>query len=511
MKTNLFYIKTITRSALFLLTLLFLFFLTYNLYESIFVSITYFTANYIYSIICFNLFLVTASTYTMLNRSNVLIFLERDSLKKQYSLILSCGIISSIIALLPVSLMFLFANDLTQPTFLLKGITHFLIIWLISNTLAAVIGSSMGLLIKNKFSYLSSLIVYGFFVWVSSNIPIKPINKYLNIFDDNTYIVSNNLSGIIFNTDYFLDKLFIILIIFSFIFIVRIFLVPKKKIINSLILSILVVSIFSLPIWSNSNYQTVTFPTNQSMKNISYEIQEYNMNLELNNKLKNKATLKIGFLENSKDIVLALDNIFSVKNLKISNSPTSFTHNNNLINIPSTHKKGDVITLTIDYEGTVNMNNNIGFNTYYVAESAINLPGSVFDWYPNLRNQSSIDFEVTVNSSAKIYSNISSLSSEEEHLVGTANSLNIFAGQYQQAEVDGIQYIIPNSFTVNGFKSDLESIIKSMLGNKNFPEDDLLVLKDKKYKRVIVGIWPFGVSSSPVQIIGDTILVYYNQ
>lgn len=510
MKTYLFYIKTTTKSALFLFTLLFISFLTYKVYGAINISVSYFTAVYVYSIICFNLFLVTTSTYIMLNRSNILRFLERDILKKQYSLIVSCTVITLFTASFPILLMFFFKNDLTQPIFLLKGITHFLIIWLLSNILAVVIGSSISLLVRNKFSYLFSLLVYGWFVWMSMNLPIKPINRYLNIFDDNTYTLSNNISGPLFNMNYFLDKLFLILVIFLFIFLVRSFVASKMRVINFLILGVLIISVCLLPIWSNSKYLSDSIQTNQNVKN-TYEIQKYNMNLELTNKLKNKVTMLINFPKDSKDITLALDNIFVIKNLKINNNSVSFTNKNDVVTIHSSHKQGDTITLTMEYEGTVDVVNNIGVNTYYVTKSAINLPGYFFDWYPNIKGQSSIDFNISVDATTKIYSNIPSVSSNEKHLVGSSNSLNIFAGQYQQVQVDKIQYIIPISYNFDGFKSNFESLVNNISENTNLSKDDLLIIKNKNYTRVIVGVWPFDISSNPVQVIGDTILVNYNQ
>lgn len=486
-------------------------FLTYKVYGAISISVSYFTTVYIYGIICFNLFLLTASTYTMLNSSTVLRFLERDRLKKQYALIVSCTIITLFIALFPIVLMLIFKNDLTPPLFLLKGMAHFLIIWLLSNLLAAVIGSSISLLVRNKFAYLLSLLVYGWFVWMSMHSPAKPINRYLNIFDDSTYILSNNISGPLFNRNYFLDKLFLILVLFLLIFLVRSVVSSKRRAINCFILGGLIISVGVLPIWSQANHQSVRIPAYQTVKS-PYKIQKYTMNLELTNKLKNKATMVINFPKDSKDIVLALDDIFVVKNLKLDHQPVSFTHKNNVVTIPSSHKQGESVTLTMEYEGFVDVVNDIGVNTYYVTKSAINLPGYFFDWYPNIKGQGLSDFDVSIDAAAKkVYSNISAVSSNnEKHLTGSSNSLNLFAGQYQQVQADQIQYIIPISDNIDGFKSSFQSSIDTIPEHAGLSKEDLFILKNKNYTRVIVGIWPFEINSHSVQVIGDTVLVNYN-
>src|SRR5690606_25661798 len=128
------------------------------------ISVSYFTSNFVFNVICFNLFIITVTTSVMHERTNVLTFLERDQLKKQISLLISSISLSLLVALFPVFLIVIFKNELLQPNFLIKEIFHFLTIWLLANLLAAVIGSSIGLLVKNKLSYLISLVVYGMFV-----------------------------------------------------------------------------------------------------------------------------------------------------------------------------------------------------------------------------------------------------------------------------------------------------------------------------------------------------------
>lgn len=507
MKTHLFYMKTMTKNVLFLFTLLFIVFLTYQTYGAAGVSVSLFTSVYTYSFITFNLFLVIASTYIMLNRSDALKFLERDVLKKQYNLIVAGIAIALVVAVLPVAIMIFFKNDMTQTAFLLKGIAHFLIIWLLASGLAIVIGSSVSLLVRNQFAYLVSLGIYGGLVWMSVNSPDTPIKRYLNIFDDTTYIASNNLSGPLVNMNYLLDKLFVLFLILVLIFLVRSFLAAKRKVVNILLLAVCIASLGLLPVWGQSTLQMIEPPLNQTaeMEN-KYEIQQYNMDLDLGFQLKNKVTMTIDFSEDVKEIMLALDDIFVIKELQVDDEAVPFTHQNDMVMIASPHQKGEAVTLTLNYQGTVEMVNNLGFSTYYVTRDAINLPGQFFDWYPHVKGQNTIDFDVLVNAKTEVYSNIASSSNDQKHLSGASESLNIFAGQYQQTEVDGIQYTIPRHVHAESFAASFQTAVDQ----SNLSEDDLSTINNQNYEKVIAGIWPLYADGNSVRVVGDTVLVNYH-
>ncbi|MGN7408104.1 hypothetical protein [Sporosarcina sp. SAFN-010] len=458
------------------------------------------------------MFLLTSSTYLMQNQSVVLSYLEGDKLKKQYSLLVSSLILSIILSLVPISLILTLQNNLTQPMFLVKDISHFLIIWVLSSILAAVIGSSVSILMKNNFSYLVSFLIYGWFVWKSRDLPVNPINRYLNIFDDNTYIMSNTISGPLFNMNYLLDKLFVILVIAFFISIVRISVgVSLKKKFTNLSMSLFFLGFIIYLPYLNTISNASTSVENKQSSNFTYQITKYEMDLDLVNSLKNTAILTINFMEPTENIFLNLDDTFSIKSIEINNESTTFTHENNLVRIPSNYKRGDTILVTVQYEGTVELVNNLGFTTYYVSGNAVNLPGTFFDWYPTMENKNAVDFDITVNSNADIYSNIDWTSTKKNKLIGTTTSLDLFAGQYQQLQKDGVQYIIPISYNANEFVSDLQTSLKGLIESGNLSKDDLLNLKNKRYRQVIVTIWPLNASDSYIQINGDTILINYNQ
>lgn len=85
MPTILFYVKVATKNALFVLTMLFVLFFTYNVYPSLQTAVNTFVSFYVFSMIGFHLFLITIATYVMQrNESDVLRYLERNPVKKQF-------------------------------------------------------------------------------------------------------------------------------------------------------------------------------------------------------------------------------------------------------------------------------------------------------------------------------------------------------------------------------------------------------------------------------------------
>lgn len=508
MKTYPFFIKTSFKNPLFFFAILFVGFLTYQTYGTIHISVSYFTSNFVFNVICFNLFIITVTTSVMHERTNVLTFLERDQLKKQISLLISSISLSLLVALFPVFLIVIFKNELLQPNFLIKEIFHFLTIWLLANLLAAVIGSSIGLLVKNKFSYLISLVVYGMFVWMSQTIKDAPIKRYFNIFDDSTYMPINSISGTLLNTSYFLDKLFLVLLILSILFLVRSVIARKKRGLYGAVFALLIGSLVVLPIWSEKTYETVALATDQSLQNV-FEIEKYDMDIVLANKLANKAEMKISFLKESEEITLILDDLFSISQVEVDGNPVSFSHAKNEIKVQSVHSPGETITLTIEYEDSVDVANKRGFQTYYVTPTASNLPGHVFAWYPDPRIQGLIDFNISVTASSKVYSNLPTDSSDANQFGGFAKNVSLFTGQYQQIDHMGIHYTIPFDYDVISLNSTMESIINALPENVELSKDDLETLKNKTYTHVIVGIWPVDENNALIQVEGDTVLVNY--
>jgi len=207
-----FYIKAMIKNPIFFIYLSFVLFFVYFIKDSLHITIFRFVTLFFHGYICSNLFLLISAAWVISKQYETFVFLERDVLKKQWKLLFSAFIISSVVALLPMAAMIAFKNPLTDGSFLWKGLVHFFILWTLSNMLAATIGTTIGIFVRHRASILLSLLLYGFFLWKSMNMSFTYQQKLLNIFDDYMQVETNTMSGTIFNLNYFLDKLFLILL-----------------------------------------------------------------------------------------------------------------------------------------------------------------------------------------------------------------------------------------------------------------------------------------------------------
>lgn len=511
MPTILFYVKVATKNALFVLTMLFVLFFTYNVYPSLQTAVNTFVSFYVFSMIGFHLFLITIATYVMQrNESDVLRYLERNPVKKQFQFLAASMIVSLAVALVPVTLMVLLTNSLTSPAFLWKEIAHFVIIWLLSSLLAAVIGSSVSMLVKSKFAYVVSLVIYGLFVWMSFQLPTTPLHRYMNPFDNNMYLRPNHLSGVLWNVDYVYDKIFLLLIVVLLLSFVAfsVSVSSKGKWTGLVTFVVALVSLWLLP--SFSPIAPVSSKADSTgADHVPYSIETYEMDVTLTNTLRNTATLTFHVTEPTEAVRLRLDDVFSIEEVDVNGEKVSFTHEDGILDLAVKRDVGEPLVVTVQYEGVVELIDSIGFSTYYVTKRAINLPGVYFDWYPTVESNDPIHFEVDVHSSAPLYSNLDS--SEPGHWSGVATSVNVFAGQYESFHSDGVTFIIPTSVRPDAFIARFQSFVDETIKKGRFTERERSILEEKTYERVIVAIWPFQANEHLIEIVGDTMFVYYDE
>ncbi|MFS0645386.1 hypothetical protein [Siminovitchia sp. 179-K 8D1 HS] len=426
--------------------------------------------------------------------------------KKQRMVLFSAFLFSFITAIFPIATILLFKNSMFELSFVTKGIVHLLFIWILSNLIAAVIGTTIGMVIKNDFSVFVSGAIYSIFLWESIKISNAPLHKFLNIFDDYTNVGSNEISGVIFNSTYYLDKIFLVLFIVCILFLFQtIFGHTRRKL--SLLFSIvtLLLLVFTA-LTGEKTVQTFHGPYHPIKANF-FDVQSYHMELDLQNKLYNKALLKLVFSEDENEIQLLLDHNFIIKKIEVENKSVAYSHKNNMLTVQSSHRNGEEIDLLVEYEGKVFVENDLGVVTFYVSKNAINLPGHVFYWYPGLSDTRLADFDVQIKTPVTVYSNLPKAEHEQNVWRGKSTSLNVFAGQYQTISDNGIDYVFPISYHFEEFKSNIEGSIKQLMKDKNLSESEYITLKDRKYKQVIVGVWPLYMGDA--QIIGDTLLINY--
>lgn len=511
-KTSKFYTKFIIKSPIFILTLLFISFMYIFNKNILKISINYFSVYSCYAIMASNLFSVISATKVMNKDYEVMKYLEKDIFKKYIATIFSSLIISVIITIISLCFMIFFANNNLNTFFAIKGIIHFILIFNLSNLLAATIGATVGLYIRKWFSYFISLGLFGFFIKQVFNLPNTIINRFINVYSDDTIIEKSLISEQIFNFLYWIDKFFVVILILSII-LVTYFILKEKKVIGILIAIIGMVFMGVLVFIGNKNISIKNVPYNK-LENKAFKIENYNMELNIKDKVENTVYIVVNANKNSESLIFNLDNVFKVENIIINEKTIDFKQENDNLIINYKINNGDKLDIKINYSGKVNVLNNLGGDVFYVSHNVINLPSEAFYWYPKLDSKDSINFNININCPFNLYSNVS-LSKEGQTYVfkEKAEAINLFAGNYKTFTSNDVEYIMPNNYSDDLFKDSLEIMIQNVLkeDNQHLTNSDIEIIKSKKYRKVIVAKWPNDIQysniSSSVQVFGDTVIV----
>lgn len=512
-KTARFYVGIMIKNPIFLLSILFNLFLITIQLDVLESSLFEFSKVFCFGIICSNLFTIIVSTYIMHKDYEILHFLENNILKKQLSIIITSLFISTVTALLPILSIIIFKNIHFESIFVFKAILHFFTIWTLSNLTATTIGSSIGIVCRNGFSTLLSFAIYSLFLLEFYSPSNNPLYKLFNIFDDYTLVSSNDISGQLFNKSYYLDKLFVLFLSLFILSIIAIIYTNKKC--KSILLSICIVFCLLATSYLSFNSRTVNLYGYKLMNVNNYYIQSYDMKLRLYNSLKNTCTIKLFVQNDVENISLSLDDSLKVAQVSIGDDSVEFTHKDNQLQINYPCTKESNLIISINYEGNINVENYLGIPTFYVSNHAINLPCSTFYWYPRLNNTALINFNIQVETSSKLYSNLPIESNDDGYILqGQSSGLNLFSGQYQTIENNGIEYIIPMGYNLDFFKLSLESLVSELSSKNNtVSERDLDLLKSMKFKKIIVAVWSDDIQNpnthSSFQIFDETLLINY--
>lgn len=502
-KSSIYYSKVLIKNPLFVFFTLFIFIYLFYTKDILNVSVFEFDKYFYYGFIISNLFFLITASIAMNKSYKILDFFERSIIKKQLTILLASMFLSVSISVIPIAFIMWFKNNSIDSETTAMGILHFIILWILTNLLASTIGTSIGAIIKNSWSILVSLIFYSLFVWRSLSLKNMVFQKTLNIFDDNIRVVANDLLGTVFNLQYFLDKLFVLLLILILISIVGLFSNIKKRMFYVVIALVCVISVVLTASYLIKTEQHFTFQY-PSLNTDSYIITSYHMDVDFSNKLKNDISLNIEVKENIDRINLLLDNIFTIKGIEIDHSPVHYSFNNNRLTIHTALKKGESVNINIAYEGTVFVNSDIGVPAFYTTKNAVNLPGNIFYWYPRKSNQEVSKFTIKTNSQSSLYSNLNEDSSNLYK--GNTRYASFFAGNYKKVHKNGVEYIIPKSYHFDLF-NELLNQLSMELSNEEYSIVEIEKIQNKEYKKVIVGVWPMHYKY--FQLNDDTLVVGY--
>lgn len=503
-RSSFYYLKVLIKNPLFLISCACLTILLFFIRNTLNISIGNFVKFFYYGFIIMNLYFLVVTTTMMNKEFKTDNYLERSMIKKQLITIIASFFIILAISIIPIIFILIFKNNWNDYETVKLGILHFLIIWILTNLLATTIGTTIGSIIKNTWSVLISILIYSFFIWQSLNLENHSFQKILNIYDDNIRVSANNLLGVIFNIQYILDKLFVVLILLFLLSVAGLFHHSRKRFLYVILASCCVITMVSITVYSanlEQNY-TLEYP---KVETDSYKVTSYNMNIDFSDELKNNVTMNIKLKDNVEGIVLLLDKIFYIKEIKINKLPVNYTFSNNRLVIDTQRKKGESIELNIKYEGNVFVNNDIGVPSYYVSNQSVNLPGEVFIWYPRNPVQEISTFTIKINSDLPLFSNLRSKEAKFYH--GNRTNISFFAGPYKIIKHKNIEYIIPKSYDFEQFYEFLNSYINQLSNDNSYTKLEIKKIKNQKYKKVIVGVWPLGYDF--LQLNDDTLMVDY--
>jgi len=218
------------------------------------------------------------------------------------------------------------------------------------------------------------------------------------------------------------------------------------------------------------------------------------------------------FNRKSTQIVLFLDDIFKIEEIKINNKAIEFVHENDKILIEYYADNGDSIDAVIKYKGVIHIENDFGVDEFYCSNHAVNIT-DLFYWYPRLDNDYLINYKVKLIGNSKVYTNLDTISENNEFLKNTyifngkSIGVSLFSGDYKEIIDGGIEYIIPYNYDYKKYKSKLDNYITSYLNSEEnkLSQDEINKINNKKYSKVIVGV---NVSNTEyIKFTNNTLLV----
>ena len=514
-----FYLKVILKSPLIIISLLFTTYIMLVQSSALSYSINSYTRVTFYGFISFNLFLLLSSTYSMNKNYELSNFLEKNKFKKLIYILLTSLIISSLAFIIPFIVIIFRTFNKFSLSDIFYGTLNYFLLWNLSNLLCSLIGIIVGLLTKRWYSYIFSFIIYSGYISCIYG-PAKSIfKKLICTFSDNIFVEENFLAPILFNIPYLLDKVFIILFIFTLINFIYLFTRSKK---TSLIPMVSLVTIISLLIGIiplSNKFAKIGTEDYHNIETADYIIEDYKMDLKTTSTLKNSCTLHLKAINSTNNILFMLDSIFSVNSISIDNEDYTFEHINNKIKLNYNLKENQTVTIKFDYSGFVDISNYLGVNTYYVNNEYINLPDKNFYWYPCINDNNFYDFKINLQTNSDIYTNLNiddSINSSNKHiytLSGNDAGFCICAGNYQSITIDNITYIVPKQYKIDLFKQYIDKLSERILADSSSIESKNKsdFLKNKQYKKVIVCDW-FSSSKeaflkNEIQFYNDTIII----
>lgn len=158
---------------------------------------------------------------------------------------------------------------------------------------------------------------------------------------------------------------------------------------------------------TNNNNREVTY---FSKNDCGYYIDKYNMNIDINNNIKNSCEMEIKVKDKSiSSVEIGLYKSFKISKLEVDGKEIEFERTNNsfIVKLSKEYRSGETLNMKISYEGEVNTHWLNGENLFFARNNSLFL-ADVLEWYPKLNDDEEKDYKINIKyaSKNKIYTNL---------------------------------------------------------------------------------------------------------
>lgn len=480
----------------------------------------------IYGVIGYNSLLSMLVAYMSGTEVEIMTYFSMSYFKKNLNIFISFLIISFIPLFLSLGI---FLTKVPIKSLLINEVLDFFIVWLLSIILSISIGLFAGIINKGYVKY-GIVFALNTIVLLGSRIAGSTLGRLINPFSDGEYSFINPYAKVLLNKYYILDKFFVIIIIILLLLIASI-IVSKKNKLKLICVSLIFIILQGVVINSASKSISFGFKPRDSMvlNNEKYYIEDYSMNLKLDNKLSNECLVKLKVVDtNINKISLLLSELYVVEYVKINNEEVEFNQEEESLIIKTDQLQlKDSIDLKVKYRGDVFFTE-LASSNQYVSEEFINLNELDLQWYPSIRQQKPINFEIAlINENKNIISNLDFI--DDNVLGGQSTGVFIGKGAYKTLTEDNISVFAPDSciddsIIINNNNIIMESLLQYTKEEHSncqdgifcihnlLSQDSLETISNQKINKIIYAPIFFGVPVDSgfytyIWIYSDTLIV----
>jgi hypothetical protein len=154
-----------------------------------------------------------------------------------------------------------------------------------------------------------------------------------------------------------------------------------------------------------------------SKNDCGYYIDKYNMNIDINNNIKNSCEMEIRVINKSvSSIEIGLYKSLNISKLEVDGKKAEFERTNNsfIAKLSREYRSGEIVNMKISYEGAINTQWINGRSLFFARNNSLFL-ADVLEWYPKLNDDEEKDYKINIKyaSKNKVYTNLDQESNQD--------------------------------------------------------------------------------------------------